>query len=55
MIKSEDQSDMKESFMCLNLNKEQSTIKPNYYSGLNIAFVPCYNVEQHGNDYGVDY
>ena len=41
--------------MCLNLNKEQSTLKPNYYSGIYISFVPCGNIEKYGEFYGFDY
>ena len=38
-------SDVNEAFMCLNLNKEQSTLKPNYYSGIDIAFIPCKKIK----------
>ena len=43
----------KDSFVCLNLSKDKSILKPNYYSGLTLAFIPCDRVEDYG-DYTID-
>ena len=41
----------------MNLNKDNSVIRPNYYSGLTIAYIPCDKVENYdltGGKYEVD-
>ena len=35
------EGEYKDSFLCLNLSIDKSLLKPNYSSGLTIAFVPC--------------
>ena len=54
-IMHEDQNDVKDAFLCLNLNKEQSNLRPNYNEGLTIAYVPCSRVVKYGEEYGNDY
>ena len=46
---SPNRADDKEAFLCMSLNSNNSIIKPNYYSGLTIAYLPCDKV----NDYFV--
>ena len=40
-IKGSNYIDEKEAFLCLDLSKDKSLLKPNYYSGLTLGYVPC--------------
>ena len=36
-----DRKTRQEAFLCMELNKDNSVVRPNYYSGLTIAYLPC--------------
>ena len=52
-IKGSNYIDDKEAFLCLDLSKDKSLLKPNYYSGLTLGYIPCDKVESEG-DYQVE-
>ena len=33
----------------MNLSKDKSLVKPNYSSGLTLAYIPCDKVEEYGD------
>ena len=47
----------KDAFLCMDLNETNSVVRPNYYSGVTIAYIPCANLANYpltGGSYDVD-
>ena len=45
--RSPDRAEYKDAFLCMDLNSSNSVIRPNYYSGLTIAYLPCDKVADY--------
>ena len=47
----------KDAFLCMDLNETNSVVRPNYYSGVTIAYIPCGKLGNYaltGGSYDVD-
>ena len=42
-----DRKSNQEAFLCMDLNEDNSVVRPNYYSGLTIAYIPCDKVADY--------
>ena len=52
-----DQTQDKDAFLCMDMNNDNSYLKPNYYSGMTVAYIPCDKVGEYeltGGSYEVD-